>query len=76
MRIVNESHTARTWAGARDYCSSYGLRLVTVKSREKNNEMIRLLRELNQTYVKLLIVALCDPVSDPWAEERGHALVL
>ena len=51
--VFIDVHETQTWHGARDKCANLGLKLLTINSQEKNDEVAELLQELNETYVLL-----------------------
>ena len=42
-------HEEQTWEGARETCDELGLRLLTINSVEKNTEVAKLLRDIDDT---------------------------
>ena len=52
-KVFTDVHEAQTWYGARDKCANLGLKLLTINSQQKSDEMAELLQELNETYVEL-----------------------
>ena len=49
MKVFTNVYEAQTWYGARDKCANLRLKLLTINSQEKNDEVGELLQELNET---------------------------
>ena len=49
VKVFSDVYDAQTWYEARDKCAELGLKLLTINSQEKNDELVELLQELNET---------------------------
>ena len=49
MKVFTNVYEAQTWYGARDKCAERGLKLLTINSQEKKDEVEELLQELSET---------------------------